>query len=128
VQTDFCFCADVLAFEADRLNSQVVVIGKVNPQQVLKKLLKFDKKSQYLGIKSFDLIEAVQSGDVAKASEALAQPGVDVNSCERTLDHLPPLLWAFQSKDRSIVRVLLADLRVDVIGIRWLCIHIGMNV
>ncbi len=51
---------------------------------------------------------------MAKASEASAQPGGDVNCCEDTLDHLMPLLWAFQSKDRSVVRVLLADHRVDV--------------
>ncbi len=37
-----------------------------------------------------------------------------MNCCENTLDHLMPLLWAFQSKDRSVVRVLLADHRVDV--------------
>ncbi len=61
-----------------------------------------------------DLIEAEESGDAAEASEALVQPDVDVNCCEDTLDHLMPLLWAFQSKDRSVVRVLLADHRVDV--------------
>jgi hypothetical protein len=68
VQTHFSFCAGVVDIWADPLNSQVAVFGKVNPQQVLKKLLKVDKKSNYLGIQSLDLIEAVQSGDVAKAS------------------------------------------------------------
>ncbi|CAK9217049.1 unnamed protein product [Sphagnum troendelagicum] len=99
---------------ADPLNSQVAVFGKVNPQQVLRKLRRVNKGSMYLGIQSLDLIKAVESGDAAKASEALAQPDVDVNCCEDTLDHLPPLLWAFQSKNRSVVRVLLADHRVDV--------------
>jgi hypothetical protein len=78
-KTHFSFCAGVVDIWADLLNSRVAVFGKVNPQQVLKKLLQVDKKSNYLGIQSLDLIEAVQSGDAAKASEALAQPGVDVN-------------------------------------------------
>ncbi|CAK9269520.1 unnamed protein product [Sphagnum jensenii] len=114
VQTHFSFCAGVVDIWADPLNSQVAVFGKVNPQQVLRKLRRVNKGSMYLGIQSLDLIKAVESGDAAKASEALAQPDVDVNCCEDTLDHLPPLLWAFQSKNRSVVRVLLADHRVDV--------------
>ncbi|CAN5967002.1 unnamed protein product [Sphagnum jensenii] len=106
--------SSVVDIWADPLNSQVAVFGKVNPQQVLRKLRRVNKGSMYLGIQSLDLIKAVESGDAAKASEALAQPDVDVNCCEDTLDHLPPLLWAFQSKNRSVVRVLLADHRVDV--------------
>ncbi len=106
------------------------MFGKVNPQLVLKKLKRVDKKSNYLGIQSLDLIEAVQSGDAAEASEALLQPDVDVNGCEDALDHLTPLLWAFQSKDGSIVQVLLADHRVDVnaaniLGQRALHTHWG---
>jgi hypothetical protein len=113
VRTHFSSCAGVEAIWTDGPNSQVTVFGKVT-QQVLKKSKRVDKKSNYLGIKSLDLIEAVQSGDSTEASEALVQPDVDVNCCEGTLDHLMPLLWAFQSKDRSVVRVLLADHRVDV--------------
>ncbi|CAN5967003.1 unnamed protein product [Sphagnum jensenii] len=104
----------VVDIRADQLNSEVAVFGKVNPQEVLRKLRCVKKRSMYLGIQSLDLIEAVQSGDVAKASEALGQPDVDVNCCADALHHLLPLLWAFQSKDRSVVRVLLADHRVDV--------------
>jgi len=114
VQTHFRFCAGVVDIWADPLNSQVAVFGKVNPQQVLRKLRRVNKGSMYLGIQSLDLIKAVESGDAAKASEPLAQPDVDVNCCEDTLDHLPPLLWAFRSKNRSVVQVLLADHRVDV--------------
>jgi ankyrin repeat protein len=114
VKTHFSSCAGVVGIRADLRRSEVAVFGKVYPQEVLKKLKRVDKKSIYRGIQSLDLIEAVRSHDAAKASEALAQPGVDVNCCEVTLHHLMPLLWAFQSKDRSVVRVLLADHRVDV--------------
>ncbi|CAK9218970.1 unnamed protein product [Sphagnum troendelagicum] len=104
----------VVDIRTDQLNSEVAVFGKVNPQEVLRNLRRVNSKSIYLGIQSLVLIEAVKSGDAAKASEALAQPDVDVNCCEDTLDHLPPLLWAFRSKNRSVVQVLLADDRVDV--------------
>ncbi|KAH8972271.1 hypothetical protein BDL97_02G186300 [Sphagnum fallax] len=104
----------VVDIRADQLNSEVAVFGKVNPQEVLRKVRRVNRKSMYLGIQSLVLIEAVKSGDAAKAREALAQPDVDVNCFEDTLDHLPPLLWAFRSKNSSVVQVLLADPRVDV--------------
>ncbi len=108
------YFAGVVDIWTDELNSEVAVFGKVNPQQVLRNLRRVIRQSMYLGIQSLVLIEAVKSGDAAKAREALAQPDVDVNYCEDTLDHLPPLLWAFRSKNRSVVQVLLADQRVDV--------------
>jgi hypothetical protein len=114
MQTHFSSCAGVTGIKLNKRISQVAVFGKADLNGVLRKLKKVHKKAisvvkQKLWQASLDLIEAVQLGNAAKASEVLAQLGVDVNCCENTWHCLTPLLQAFQSKHMSVVRVLLAD-------------------
>jgi ankyrin repeat protein len=63
---------------------------------------------------NLDLLEAAESNDEAKAVAALTQSDVDVNCRDDTDLKFTPFIRASRESSMKVVRVLLADPRVDV--------------